>query len=144
MNIKKCMQISSQTNCASWGLLLLRVVVGCAFILHGWGKIQNPMAWMGPEAPVPGFFQLLAAVSEFGGGIALILGLLTNLATLGLMVTMAVAVAFHAIMQGDPFVNMTGGAAWELPATYFAVCFCILSAGPGKFSLDSKVFGFKS
>ena len=61
-------------------LLLIRLVMGYAFILHGWGKIQNPMGWMGPDATVPGVLQLLAAVSEFGGGIALIIGLLTRLA----------------------------------------------------------------
>jgi hypothetical protein len=52
---------------ASVGLLVLRLVMGAAFILHGWGKIQSPLSWMPAEAPVPGFLQLLAAVAEFGG-----------------------------------------------------------------------------
>src|ERR1044071_3379761 len=70
----------SVTGKGAIGLLLIRLVVGSAFMLHGWGKIQHPFSWMGPESPVPGFFQLLAAISEFGGGLAWILGLLTPLA----------------------------------------------------------------
>ena len=59
----------------SAGLLILRLVVGLAFVFHGYGKIQNPLGWMGPNASVPGLFQALAAVSEFGGGLAWMLGL---------------------------------------------------------------------
>src|ERR1700722_20951224 len=78
----------------SVGLLILRLVMGVAFAIHGWGKIQSPggaFAWMGPDATMPGVMQLLAVVAEFGGGIALVLGLLTRLAGLGLTCTMAVA-----------------------------------------------------
>ena len=49
----------------STGLLLLRIVAGLAFMFHGYSKIQSPFSWMGPEAGVPGFLQMLAAV--FGG-----------------------------------------------------------------------------
>ena len=48
----------------SAGLLGLRLVVGAAFLFHGWGKIQNPLGWMGPEASMPGILQGLAAVSK--------------------------------------------------------------------------------
>jgi putative oxidoreductase len=34
---------------------------------------------MGKESSIPGIFQALAAISEFGGGIALISGFLTRL-----------------------------------------------------------------
>ena len=67
----------------SVGLLGLRLVMGAAFMFHGWPKIQNPLGWMGPEAPVPAILQALAALAEFGGGMALIVGLLTRLASLG-------------------------------------------------------------
>jgi putative oxidoreductase len=58
-------------NIGSVGLLLLRLVMGAAFLFHGWGKIQTPLGWMGPDAPVPGILQALAAVAEFGRGMAL-------------------------------------------------------------------------
>ncbi len=58
--------------------------MGVAFMFHGWPKIQNPMGWWTGEPPVPGIFQALAALAEFGGGMALIVGLLTRLASLGI------------------------------------------------------------
>lgn len=139
MNKVKCFfQSSALPNCASTGLLIVRLVVGIAMIMHGWGKIQSPLSWMGPDAPVPGILQLLAAVSEFGGGLALILGLLTSLAMLGMAITMAAAVYMHAVVKGDPFV---GG--YELAAVYMAIAIMFIAAGPGKFSLDHKIFGNK-
>ena len=121
----------------------MRLVAGFAFMHHGYGKIQNPLGWMGPTAPVPGFFQALAALSEFGGGLAWILGLLTPLASFGLMCTMAVAVWTHAGVMGDPFVSMTGGRAYELAAVYLSIALLLLLAGPGRFSADRAAFGEK-
>lgn len=144
MNVKRCLQPPVQNNCASGALLLIRVVAGIAFILHGWGKMQDPMGWMGPEAAVPGIFQFLAAFAEFGGGIAWILGLLVPLASLGIGATMAVATLTHALVMKDPFVNMSGGSSFEPALTYFCVAMVLLFVGPGKFSADAKIFGQRS
>ena len=110
MNSKmKCMlQATTLPKSASFALLVLRLIVGVAFIYHGWGKIQSPFAWMPAGSPVPGFFQFLAAISEFGGGIALIIGLLTRVASFGLVITMIVATAFHAIMLGETRLLLLG------------------------------------
>jgi len=122
------------------GLLALRIVVGLAFLHHGWGKIQTPFSWMPPEAPVPGFMQALAAVSEFfGGGLGFLFGFLTPLSCLGVLCTMSVALQFH-IGRGDPFVG-TGGPAYELAAVYWTVALMLLLIGPGRFSLDAAIFG---
>ena len=138
----KCfLQTNTQSCSASTAILLIRFVMGVAFLYHGWGKIQTPMSWMPPDSPVPGFFQLLAAVSEFGGGIALILGLLTRLASLGLAFTMAVATYMHAVIMGDPFVAMGPGSAFELPLLYLILSINFILVGAGKFSLDAKIFG---
>lgn len=125
-------------------LLLIRLVVGLAFLQHGWEKMQHPMVWMGPASPVPGFFQFLAALSEFGGAIAWILGLLTRLGALGIACTMTVAVSMHRFVLGDPFVNPTGGHSYELAAAYLLVALLLLIAGPGRLSLDRLVFGKKT
>ena len=122
-------------------LLLIRLITGYAFILHGWGKIQSPFTWMGPDSAVPALFQGLAALSEFGGGIALVVGLLTRLGALGIAFTMAVAVYMHSVVMGDPFVNLTGGRSFELAAAYFLMTVLLVFAGPGRISLDMLVFG---
>jgi putative oxidoreductase len=141
LNIKRFYTVPQQSGFADTALLLLRVVAGIAFMMHGWGKIQNPFGWMPAEAPVPGILQGLAALAEFGGGLAWILGLLTPLASLGIAITMAVAFAMHAFMRGDPFVSATGGPSYELAAIYFSIALVLMAAGPGRLSLDRKVFG---
>ena len=122
----------------SLGLLVLRVVVGAAFILHGWPKIQKPTSWMGDA--VPGFLQFAAAITEFGGGIALILGLLTPLVALALAVQMAAALMLVHIPKGHPFVGGEGGD-YELPLVYLALFLTFLAVGPGRYSLDALLSG---
>ena len=108
----------------SIGLLALRLVMGMAFVLHGWPKIQNPMGWMGPEATVPAFFQMLAAVAEFGGGMALIVGLITRLASLGIMTNMTVALAIVHLPHGDPFVGNPEAIPMNWPPSTLLVPSC--------------------
>ena len=137
------LQTVSHPTFVSSALFLIRLIVGAAFVFHGWGKIQSPFGWIPPEAPVriPGFFQFVAALSEFGGGIAFILGFLTPVASLGIGCTMAVAVYMHLIVRGDPFVNPTGGPSYEPALVYLGIALIILVLGPGRFSLDKKIFG---
>jgi putative oxidoreductase len=126
------------------GLLILRLATGAAFMLHGWPKIQNPFGWMDqPDAPspVPGILQALAALSEFGGGLALILGLLTPLAAFGIACTMIVAVAMVHLPHGHPFVGTPGQPSFELAAGYLANVIVLLMIGPGVLSLDAILFG---
>jgi len=142
MNLKKCFQVVPQCcTFTSVALLLLRLVAGYAFMVHGWGKIQSPMGWMPPDSGVPGVFQALAAIAEFGGGLAWILGLLTPLASLGIAITMTVAACMHLLVLKDPLVSSTGGSSAELATVFLCVSLVLMSVGPGKFSLDSKVFG---
>ncbi len=133
-------QVAPQTTAASAALLLLRLVAGCGMILHGWGKIKSPMSWMGPDASVPGIFQFLAALSEFGGGIAWIIGLVMPLASFGMICTMIVATYMHAVINGDPFVGK-GEPSYELALLYLVISVVFIAVGPGKFSADAKVFG---
>jgi putative oxidoreductase len=126
---------------ADAALLLVRIVAGLAFMMHGWSKIHHPFSWMGPNGFAPGFFQALAAISEFGGGLAWILGLLTPFFSFGILCTMAVAFSFHTFKRGDPFVATTGGLASEPAAIYFCIAFLLIAAGPGRLSLDRTLFG---
>ena len=123
------------------GLLVLRLVAGAAMMLHGWPKIQHATAWMGPKAPVPGALQALAAVAEFGGGLCWILGLLTPLASILIVGTMAVAAGMVHVAQGHPFVATKGGPSYEPALGYLAIALALLLVGPGRLSLDALLFG---
>ena len=138
---------------ASIGLLVLRIVTGSALVLHGLDKMRDPFSWMGQDSWAPGFLQLLAAVSECFGGLALLIGLLTPLAALGVAATMATGVVSSHILAGDPYVRIPApqldaaqplldlpewlvlrggsGGAWEHATLYLAIAILLLVAGPG-------------
>ena len=119
------------------GLLIIRLVFGLGIMLHGWQKVHSdggPMNWMPAGSPVPAILQGAATLAEFGGGIAIILGLLTPLAALGLTCNMLVALFMVHIPHGDPFV---GQHSFEPAADYLAVAVTLLIAGPGCWSCDT-------
>jgi putative oxidoreductase len=128
---------------AALGLLLLRVIVGGAFVQHGLPKIQAPFDW-GSSMGIPPVFQALAALAEFGGGLALIFGFLTPLGALGVAFTMAVALKIAHLPAGHPWVGSPGKPSYEDVAFYLAAAIAILLTGPGKFSIDSLLFGRSS
>ena len=127
------------TTWQSVALLVLRLVVGIAFILHGLPKIKNPLHWMGDK--VPSIFQLAAAIAEFGGGIALILGFLTPVAAGLLVIDMACALLIVHFPQHQPFVGSGPGGSFELPLVYLAVMIGLLATGPGLYSVDAQLWG---
>ena len=135
LELKTIFKVPALDDKQSAAILLVRLVMGIAFVTHGWSKIQDPMGWMGPDAAIPGFFLALAALSEFGGGIGLILGLLNPLVAAGLGSTMAVAVYSHVVLWGDSFDD------YELALVYLVLVVLLAMLGPGKFSMDQKLFG---
>ncbi|MCE3235049.1 MAG: hypothetical protein K0Q50_1229 [Vampirovibrio sp.] len=118
----------------SLGLLVLRVVMGSAFVLHGAMKLPAATSWMGDA--VPPALQAAAAYAEFLGGAALVLGFLTPVASLALIGVMAGALFLHHIPSGDPFVGAPGKGSYELALGYFAGAILFLLNSPGKFSVD--------
>ena len=122
------------------GLLFMRLISGFALIQHGWPKIQHAFNWMPAEMGMPGSLQALAALAEFGGGLALMLGLLTPIACFGIACTMGVALLTVHLPHGDPMVGATGKASYEAALTYFAVGVMYIFTGPGTFALDAIFF----
>ena len=120
------------------GIFILRVFLGYAMAMHGLGKIQNPFGWM-QGSDVPGILQALAAVSEFFGGLAIMFGLLTPLACLGVMCTMFVAV-LSSLLQGASFIGGPGVKEnYELAAMYFLFALTLFLTGPGLLSVDAAL-----
>lgn len=124
------------------GLLLLRIGIGTMFILHGWPKLAGgPARWeaIGQTMELvgisfaPAFWGFLAGFAEVAGGLLLILGLFWRIACLFLLLTMIIAATRH-IAAGDPF-NVYSHAV-EAAILFFSLLFI----GPGKYSLDNKLF----
>jgi putative oxidoreductase len=132
-------------------LLLLRLFVGLCFLRHGWPKLRNLSTWAN-ALQTPTWLCFLSAASMFGGGLFLILGLLTPLAALAILVSMAYAVVLE-IRSGfpfigpDPFQIPAGDYAgpmgvgeppsWEKAAMYVVMCVVLIFCGGGLFSLDN-------
>ena len=63
-------------------MVILRIVVGASFIMHGAPKLAHPMSWDGPTGPLPGvpaILQLIICIAENVGGWCIIVGLFTPL-----------------------------------------------------------------
>ncbi len=122
-------------------LLALRLVFGAAFVVHGLPKILNPTGWLGHMVPgTPAWLAVVAAIAEFAGGIALVLGLLTPLFSFLIGCNMVVAIFIVKIPNGAKFVAMGPGPSFELELMYLAVALALLLVGPGSFSADALVF----
>ncbi len=129
------------------GLFIVRLALGIIFIAHGGQKVFGWFGGRGLEATVTGFAGMgipaamayLAAFTEFFGGIAVVIGLLSRLASLGLAVTMVVAIVMVHGKNG--FFAPTG---FEYNLALLAMALAVAVAGPGRIAvsdLEARLIG---
>ena len=130
------------TGRAAVGLLVIRVFFGWGLVLHGYQKLTHggPFHW-GDALSIPSFWQSMAFLGEFAGGMGLMIGLLTPLAALGVTTTMIVAMLKVHLPAREVYVSMTNGPNYEVAAHYLIVAIGVLLSGPGALSLDALIFG---
>jgi putative oxidoreductase len=119
-------------------LLILRLFVGIAFIQHGSGKLTHPSEFAA-EFGIPVWLGLATMLTQVIGGILLILGPLTPLASVGIAGTMITATIF-LISRGEPFINPVGHS-WENSAFCLTAGLCLALSGAGPWSVDAWLFG---
>ena len=116
---------------ASLGLLLLRIAICAMMLTHGLDKLSHFAEKSQTFNPIGlgGTLSLsLVIFAEVFCSLALLLGLLTRLATFPLITAMCVATfVTHA---GQPF------GAKEMALLYLSVYVLILIIGPGRYSID--------
>jgi putative oxidoreductase len=121
-------------------LLVVRVIIGTIFIAHGGQKLFT----YGMDGVAAGFTQMgipfaslmapFISLLEFAGGIALVVGVLTRLAALGLALNMVGAIAFAHAKSGF-FLP----AGFEFALALFGAAVLLAVTGSGSFSVDAAV-----
>ena len=124
------------------GIAIIRIVTGIVFAAHGGQKlfvfgfagVTGAFTKMG--VPLPGVMGPFIALLEFFGGIALVFGLLTRLASLGLLFDMLGAILLVHLKNG--FFLPQG---YEFALMLLGTSAALVVAGAGRFSLDSMLAG---
>jgi putative oxidoreductase len=131
-------------------LLLLRLVLGFLFLVHG---SQLVFGWFGgfglsssvsaftEKMGIPAFLAYLAVFSQFMGGLALIFGFMTRIAALGIAADMIVAI-FLVHLPNGLFMNWYGsqkGEGFEFHLLATAIALTLVIAGGGMLSIDRSI-----
>jgi putative oxidoreductase len=126
---------------SEWGLLALRIAVGAIFIVHGWPKItgaRGMAAAMGGGEAKPamvGIFTVQGIV-ETGGGILMILGVLTQVVAIAFMIIMLGAIALKTTRLKVPFMAMQA-TGWEFDLVLLTANLLLFFTGPGRLAVQS-------
>jgi putative oxidoreductase len=136
----------------SWSLLVIRLALGIIFFAHGAQKVLGWFGGYGLKGTI-GYFQqalkippaltIMAALTEFLGGAALIVGFLARPVGVGLIILMLVAVA-KAHWANGFFINWSlqpgKGHGFEMNFALMAMALAVLIGGAGILSIDRMIY----
>jgi len=132
----------------SWSRAVVRVALAIVFIAHGGQKVFGWFGGPGLKATIQTFQQYMkvppaatvtAALIEFFGGLAMLVGVLARPAAIGIIAVMLVAIVkVHA--RNGFFINFSGtpgkGHGFEFNLVLIAMALSIVIGGAGAFSID--------
>jgi putative oxidoreductase len=127
-----------------WGALFLRLVLGVAMVYHGYSKVIPAGGFHGDtfsalqhhghfvaSLGLPYWLGYVSALTEFVGGILILLGLLTRFAAFMISINMLVALLW---------VNRHHGyAGSEYSLALFVIALMLVFYGAGALALDRKI-----
>ncbi|MBP1916579.1 putative membrane protein YphA (DoxX/SURF4 family) [Lederbergia galactosidilyticus] len=123
------------------GKVILRVVFGLTFFIHGLSKFQdgisNTVGYF-DSLGIPGFLAYVVATIELIGGIALIFGIGTRIISLLFALIMIGAIFTAKLSLG--FLGNGQMAGYELDLLLLAISFFFIFADKSVLSLDQKLF----
>jgi len=126
------------------GLLLLRVALGVVFVMHGWQKlfvlghagVAGFLSQIG--VPFPAVSAVLLTAVELGGGLAILAGAFTRVASA--LTASAMLVASVTVHLPNGFFMPTG---YEYTLTLLLASLALALTGPGAYSVNAKLFGWR-
>jgi putative oxidoreductase len=115
-------------------LLAMRLVLGAIMIAHGYGKVfggfhghQQSVGSLG----LPSWMAYLSAGTEFFGGIAIVLGVLTRFFSLAFVIEMAIAIWKVHFKNG-----LKGPGGYEFPLALATIALALLCFGGGPWGFN--------
>jgi putative oxidoreductase len=118
----------------SYGLLPIRIMAGVVFIAHGIPKFYDVSGGYGffQSINLPPELFIPIALLEVIGGLAILFGILTRIASAIFIIEMIGAIL--AVKLSDGFV---GGYEFEL--LLISICATLVILGPGRLSIENYV-----
>ncbi|HEY3011274.1 MAG TPA: DoxX family protein [Gemmatimonadales bacterium] len=114
-------------------LLFMRLLVGWVFVWSGWSHAKDPVTRGRSIGMSPGFARLLG-IAELGGGLGVALGVLPQLAALGLTLIMLGAIQKKIFVWHTGFWGKSSDG-WHYDLLFITMCLVIATTGGGRFVL---------
>jgi putative oxidoreductase len=123
---------------ASIALLIVRIATALAFLYHGSAILFGAFDGPGPHGfaafmHAPDIVGYLVGLAQFGGGLAILTGILIRIGALCIIIVMLGAIFLVHLPHG--FDVSKGGTEYAL--TLFLTALSLLIAGAGTYSLGS-------
>jgi putative oxidoreductase len=115
-------------------LLLMRLLVGAVFLTSGWSHATDPVARGKGIGLPPGVTRLLG-LAELAGGLGVALGVLPQLAALGLILVMLGAIQKKIFVWHTGFWGKHGTDGWHYDLLFVTMCLVIATTGGGRYVL---------
>ncbi len=114
-------------------LLFLRLLVGLVFITSGWSHAKDPVTRGKSIGLSPGVTRFLG-LAEMAGGLGVALGVLTQIAALGLILIMLGAIQKKILVWKTGFWGKASDG-WHYDLLFVAMCLVIATSGGGRYVL---------
>ena len=116
-----------------WALLFLRIMAGATYVDSGLNDLKDLDA-RSKSIGMSRNFTTFLAVAEIAGGAGLILGVLQQLAAIGLIIIMLGAIQRKIFSWKVSFWG-NGGLGWSYDLTFISMLLVILFTDGGRFVL---------
>jgi putative oxidoreductase len=136
-----------------WAPIPLRLIVGLGFMQHGFAKLaKGPDAFAailhGMGVPAPHLMAWVTVLTEIGGGLAVLLGVLVPLASLPMAAVLLVAIFTVHLRYGFSSIKLIavtaagaqfGPPGYECDLLYLACLAALVMGGSGPWAIDGVI-----
>jgi putative oxidoreductase len=117
---------------ADLALLLMRLLVGAVFVTSGWSHAKDPVTRGRSIGMPPGITRFLG-IAELAGGLGVAVGVLAQVAALGLILVMLGAIQKKIFVWRTGFWGKHGTDGWHYDMLFVTMCLVIATTGGGRY-----------